>query len=142
MGEGVARPINIDVTKSELRSEADINQAVDGFARESNGGLIVLPNPLTALHRRLIIAAAARDRLPAIYPFRGFSENGGLMVYGSDGRDIFRRAVAYVDRILQGENPANLPIQQPNKFEMIINLKTAKALGLAIPNHLSCAPTR
>jgi putative ABC transport system substrate-binding protein len=95
-----------------------------------------MPSPFTAVNRRAVIAAAARNHLPAIYPYRYFAEDGGLLVYGSDGQDIFRRTASYVDRILKGESPANLPIQEPIKFEMFINLKTAKALGLTIPSQL------
>jgi putative ABC transport system substrate-binding protein len=131
--EAAARPINVEVTKSDLHGAADIDSAVDRFAREPNGGLIVLPGPFASVNRPAIIAAAARDRLPAIYPYRHFAEDGGLLAYGSNGQDIFRRAASYVDRILKGESAANLPIQGPIKFEMFINLKTAKALGLTIP---------
>jgi putative tryptophan/tyrosine transport system substrate-binding protein len=134
--EAAARPINVQVIKSDLHGEADIDTAVDQFARESSGGLIVMPSPFTAVNRRAVIAAAARNHLPAIYPYRYFAEDGGLLVYGSDGQDIFRRTASYVDRILKGESPANLPIQEPIKFEMFVNLKTAKALGLTIPSQL------
>ena len=137
--EAAARPISVDVTKSALRDAADIGPAIEQFAREANGGMIVLPNPFTSANRRSIIDAAALHRLPAIYPFRRFAEEGGLMAYGSDRSDIFRRAASYVDRILKGESPANLPVQAPTKFEMVINLKTAKALGLTVPQPLLVA---
>jgi putative ABC transport system substrate-binding protein len=131
--EAAARPINVDIAKSALRDAADIGPAIEQFAREANGALIVLPSPFTNANRRSVIDAAALHRLPAIYPFRLFAEAGGLMTYGSDGSDIFRRAASYVDRILKGESPANLPVQAPTKFEVVVNLKTAKALGLGIP---------
>ena len=137
--EAAARPISVDVTKSALRDAADIGPAIEQFAREANGGMIVLPNPFASANRRLIIDAAALHRLPAIYPFRRFAEEGGLMAYGSDRSDIFRRAASYVDRILKGESPANLPVQAPTKFELVINLKTAKALGLTVPQPLLVA---
>ena len=95
--------------------------------------MFVLPDIVTYVHRELIIALAARHRLPAIYPFRYFPAAGGLMSYGADPVDMFRRAAAYIDRILKGEKPADLPVQAPTKFELVINLKTAKALGLAVP---------
>jgi putative ABC transport system substrate-binding protein len=130
--EAAAKPLAVSVTMPEVRTDADIGPAIDLFAREPGGGLIVLPTPFTSTHRDSIIGASARNRVPAIYPFRFFAEDGGLLVYGSDGRDIFRRAASYVDRILKGERPENLPIQQPIKFEMIINLKTARMLGLTV----------
>jgi putative tryptophan/tyrosine transport system substrate-binding protein len=131
--EAAARSIHVTVTQSDLHSPADIGPAIDRFAKQPDGGLIVMPSGFTAVHRHDIIAAAARNLLPAIYPFRYFTDDGGLIVYGSDGRDIFRRTAGYVDRILKGESPANLPVQQPIRFEMIVNLKTAKAQGLTIP---------
>lgn len=131
--EIAAKQFDISIAMPALSSEPEIGPAIDHFAREPGGGLIVLPTPFTSTHRHPIISAAARNRLPAIYPFRFFAEDGGLIVYGSDGRDIFRRAASYVDRILRGEKPENLPIQQPTKFEMIVNLKTARSLGLSVP---------
>ena len=137
--EAAARPISVDVTKSALRDAADIGPAIELFAREAHGGMIVLPSPSPSTNRRFIIDAAALHRLPAIYPFRRFAEEGGLMAYGSDRSDIFRRAASYVDRILKGESPANLPVQAPTKFELVINLKAAKALGLTVPQPLLVA---
>ena len=116
--------------------------AVENLAREPNGSLIVLPSPIAPLYRDLIIALAVRHRLPAIYPFRYFPAYGGLMSYGIDTIDVNRRAASYVDRILKGEKPSDLPVQAPTKFELVINLKTAKALGLAVPPTLSRRPTR
>jgi putative tryptophan/tyrosine transport system substrate-binding protein len=105
---------------------------IEAFALEANGGLIVLPGPAATVHRNVIIAAAHRHALPAIYPYRFFAVGGGLMSYGFDHLDLFRQAAGYVDRILKGEKPADLPVQAPTKYELVINLKTAKALGLEI----------
>jgi putative tryptophan/tyrosine transport system substrate-binding protein len=116
-----------------VRNAAEIERAIDVFARESNGGLLVLPNPVNEGNRNLIIAMAARHRLPAVYAFRFFVTDGGLISYGVDLADQYRQAASYVDRILRGEKPAELPVQQPTKFALVINLKTAKALGLEIP---------
>jgi putative ABC transport system substrate-binding protein len=107
--------------------------AIAAFARFSNGGLIVTASGLANVHRELIIALAARHRLPAIYSFRLFAAGGGLISYGPDSIDPHRRAAGYVDRILKGEKPANLPVQAPTRYELVINLKTAKALGLDVP---------
>ena len=103
------------------------------FARSSNDGLIVTAGPLTVVHRELIIRLAARYRLPAVYSYRYFAASGGLLSYGPDPIDQYRRAAGYVDRILRGENPAELPVQAPTKYELAINLKTATALGLTVP---------
>jgi putative ABC transport system substrate-binding protein len=111
----------------------EIERALEAFAGESNGGLLVMPDPLTITHRDLIVALAAQHRLPAAYPYRVFVASGGLLSYGTDRIDIYRRAAAYVDRVLKGAKAGDLPIQQPTKFELVINLKTAKALGLTIP---------
>jgi putative ABC transport system substrate-binding protein len=112
---------------------AAIEAVVTAFAHTPNGGLIVLPDVSTARHRDLIIALATRHRLPAIYPYRYYAVSGGLISYGPDTIDPFRRAAGYVDRILKGEKPADLPVQVPTKYELVINLKTAKALGLDVP---------
>jgi putative ABC transport system substrate-binding protein len=103
------------------------------FAREPNGGLIVSAGARAVLHRELIVMLAAQSRLPAVYPFRTFVSAGGLMSYGADTIDVYRQAAGYVDRILKGEKPADLPVQAPTKYELVINLKTAKALGLTVP---------
>jgi len=121
------------LTAAAVRDPAEIERAIDIFARESNGGLIVLPSGVTIVHRRLVIALAAQHRLPAIYQYRQFVTDGGLMSYGNDLADQYRQAASYVDRILRGEKPGDLPVQQPTKFELVINLKAAKALGLEVP---------
>src|SRR5262249_12123139 len=118
------------------RDAPEIEGAVTQFARASNGGLIVLGGAVTGLHRDLIIALAARDALPAGYPGTYFVTSGGLISYSADSTDPHRRAAGYVDRILKGEKPANLPVQNPVKYELAVNLKTAKALGFKIPDRL------
>jgi putative tryptophan/tyrosine transport system substrate-binding protein len=115
------------------RTCAELDRIVDVFAREPNGGLMVLPDVSTVNYRKGIIGLAARHHLPAVFPERIFATSGGLLSYGSDVSDIFRRAAGYVDRILKGEKPADLPVQAPTKYELVINLKTAMALGLAVP---------
>jgi putative ABC transport system substrate-binding protein len=122
-----------------LHDAGEIERGVTAFARESNGGLIVTPSGLAIAHREPIVKLAARHRLPAIYPFRYFVTDGGLISYGPDAVDQYRRAAGYVDRILKGTKPADLPVQQPTKFELAINLKTAKALGLTVPSLLLTA---
>jgi len=119
-----------------MTDAGEIERAVAAFARNPNGGLIVTGSGLTILHRDLIVALAARHKLPAVYYDRYYVAAGGLISYGNDIVDQFRRAAAYVDRILKGEKPADLPVQQPTKFELVINLKTAKALGLEVPQTL------
>jgi putative ABC transport system substrate-binding protein len=118
------------------RDAADFERSIEHFAREPNGGLIILPSPNTLVHRRVIMAMAARHRMPAIYPYGFFPREGGLLSYGIVPADNFRRAAAYVDRILKGAHPGELPVQVPTKFELVINLKTAKSLGLEIPPKL------
>jgi putative ABC transport system substrate-binding protein len=123
---GELRPINVD-------DASEIERAMTTFARGSNGGVIVTASSLTVLHRGPIITLAARQKLPAVYFQRVFVAGGGLMSYGADTFDAHRRAAGYVNRILKGENPADLPVQAPTKYELVINLKTAKALGLEVP---------
>jgi putative ABC transport system substrate-binding protein len=118
-------------------SNADeIKRSIDELAREPNSGLVVLADNVTVYHRNLIVELAERYRLPAVYPYRYFAASGGLLSYGIDTVDLYRRAASYVDRILRGAKPADLPVQQPTKFELVINLKAAKALGLTIPRSL------
>jgi putative tryptophan/tyrosine transport system substrate-binding protein len=132
----LARTINVDAIMSKLHDANDIDPTIEQFAHDANGGLIVLPSPFTIAHRRSLVDAAARNRLPAIYPYRDFADDGGLFAYGSNSADLFRRAAGYVDRILKGEKPGDLPVQAPTKYELVINIKTAKALALRIPQSL------
>jgi putative ABC transport system substrate-binding protein len=115
-----------------VRDADEIERGVAAFARSSNGGLIVPGSALAIVHRKLIIALAARYKLPTIYPIRFYATDGGLISYGADGTEPHRRAAAYIDRILKGEKPGDLPVQTPTKYQLVINLKTAKALGLAV----------
>jgi ABC-type uncharacterized transport system substrate-binding protein len=128
--------LGMTASAAGVRDDADIERVLTAFAREPNGGLIVTPSPLTATRRELIIALAARLGLPAIYPFRFYSASGGLVSYGIDQMEQVREAASYVDRILRGASPGDLPVQLPTKYELVINLKTAKALGLTIPQSL------
>ena len=131
--EAATASLAVELTAAGVRDAGAIEREIDAFARRSAGGLIVLASPTTNLHRELIIALAARHRLPAVYPYRYFVVSGGLASYGVDNIDLYRRAAGYVDRILRGEKPGDLPIQQPTRLELVVNLKTAKAMGLAIP---------
>jgi putative tryptophan/tyrosine transport system substrate-binding protein len=123
----------MELTPIDVRDGGEIERAVAAFARQANGGLIVTAAAGAELNRKLIIALAASHQLPAIYPFRHNVAEGGLISYGADQIDQYRRAAGYVDRILKGEKPADLPVQQATKVELIINLKTAKALGIDVP---------
>jgi putative ABC transport system substrate-binding protein len=134
--EAMAALFGVRLTATDVQDSAQIESAIEAFAREPNGGLIVLPGLITINHRELIIALAARHRLPAIYGYRFFVTSGGLTSYGADPFDQSRQSAVYVDRILKGAKPEDLPIQQPTKFEFVINLKTAKALGLTVPPSL------
>jgi ABC-type uncharacterized transport system substrate-binding protein len=132
--QSVAPSIGVEVTPVNVRDADEIKRAVSAFARSSGGGLIVTASPVAAaLHRDLIITLAARHKLPAIYPTRVFATVGGLISYGPDLVDQYRRGADYVDRVLRGENTADLPVQAPTKYELVINLKTAKALGIDVP---------
>jgi len=130
--EDAAPSFDVEPMQAPVRDVGEIERTVAAFARQ-NGGLMVLPDVSTTNHRDLIIALAARHRLPAVYPYRYFATSGGLMSYGSDLTDVHRRAASYVDRILKGAIPGDLPVQAPAKFEFVINLKTANALGLTVP---------
>jgi putative tryptophan/tyrosine transport system substrate-binding protein len=116
-----------------LRNATEIEPAIIEFARHSNSGLVIVSDSFIVAHRELVMGLAARHRLPAIYPFRYFAKEGGLVSYGVDRDDSYRRVAAYVDRILRGAKPADLPVEAPTKFELVINLKTAKALALTVP---------
>jgi len=131
--QSVAPSIGIDVSPISLRDSGEIERGIAAFARFANGGLIATSSAATVFHRDLIIKLAARHKLPAVYSRRLYVTSGGLISYGSDILDQFRRAAGYVDRILKGEKPADMPIQAPTKYEMVINLKTAKALGMIMP---------
>jgi putative tryptophan/tyrosine transport system substrate-binding protein len=134
--QAVAPSLGVELSPVDVRDAGEIEQAVTAFARSPNGGLIVLSGAPAIIHRELIIALAARERLPAVYAYPFFVSGGGLIAYGHDPTDQFRRAAAYVDRILKGEKPADLPVQAPTKYELAINLKAAKALGLTVPETL------
>jgi putative ABC transport system substrate-binding protein len=130
--QSVAQSLGIELTPVGVRDIDEIERGVSAFARSANGGLIVTAGG-TGFRRELIIGLASRHKLPAVYPFRYYAVDGGLITYGPDTHDPIRRAAVYVDRVLRGEKPADLPVQQPTKFELAINLKTAKALGLTVP---------
>jgi putative tryptophan/tyrosine transport system substrate-binding protein len=131
--QSVARSVSVEVSPLNLRDAGETERAVTAFARSSNGGLIVAGSALATVQRNLIIELAARHSLPAVYFERDFVDSGGLISYGANQVDGYRRAAAYVDRILKGEKPGDLPVQAPTKYELVINLKTAKALGLDMP---------
>src|SRR5262249_37006097 len=134
--EAIGPSLRVSLIAGNVRDPAEIESAVTAIAAEPNGGLIVLPSPSTLVHREQIIVLAGRHPLPAIYGFSIFVKSGGLVSYGVDSVDLYRRPAQYVDRILKGAKPADLPVQQPAKFELAVNLKTAKALGLDVPLHL------
>ena len=134
--QAMAPSLRVEVSPLNMRDASEIEGAVATFARSPYGGLIVTPTATAALHRDLIIALAARHKLPAVYNERFFVAAGGLISYGSDRIDQFRQAAGYVDRILKGEKPADLPVQAPTKYQTVLNLKTAKALGLDVPTSI------
>ena len=123
-----------------VHSAAEIEDPVTKFAAEANGALIIAPHAVTLVNRNVIIELAARYRLPAVYGFRIFATSGGLLSYGTNPRDQFRRGASYVDRVLKGEKPGDLPVQNPIEYQLVTNLKTAKALGLDVPHFSSSAP--
>jgi ABC-type uncharacterized transport system substrate-binding protein len=131
--QAVAPALGVELHPFNIRDAGEIERALGAFARGANGGLIVTASTLASLHRELIVTLAARHKLPAIYFFRFFVARGGLISYGANSIDPYRRAASYVNRILKGEKPADLPVQAPTKYELAINLKTAKALGLDVP---------
>jgi putative ABC transport system substrate-binding protein len=134
--KATAASFALDAIATPVRDTTELEAAIAALAREPNGALIAMPDLFTSTHRVEITSLAARYRLPAVYPFRFFAEVGGLLSYGSELVDNFRRAATYADRILKGTKPGELPVQAPAKFEMVINLKAAKALGLDVPSHL------
>ena len=131
--QAVAPSLGVELSVVGTRDADEIESAVAAFARSPNGGLIVTTSTSALIHRELISTLAARHRLPAVYPFRYYVTAGGLISYGPDSIDPYRHAAGYVDRILKGEKAADLPVQTPTKYELVINLKTAKALGLEVP---------
>jgi putative ABC transport system substrate-binding protein len=131
--QAVAPSLGVELSVIGTRDADEIERAVTAFARTPNGGLIVTAGTTPAIHRELISTLAAQHQLPAVYPFRYYVTDGGLISYGPDSIDPYREAAGYVHRILKGEKPADLPVQAPNKYELVVNLKTAKALGLTIP---------
>jgi ABC-type uncharacterized transport system substrate-binding protein len=131
--EATAPSFHVQVLSDPVRDAEGIQRSIETFVAEPNGGLILLPGAFLTGHRDLIISLAARHRLPSIFPFRFHVTGGGLASYGVDNLDLYRRAAGYVDRVLKGESPANLPVQFADKFELVINLKTAKAFGLEVP---------
>ncbi len=131
--QAVAPSLGVELRPIDMRDPGEIERAVVAFARVPNSGLIIVGSPSGTVHRNLIITLAARHRLPAVYPLACYVPTGGLISYGPDSVDPYRRAAGYVDRILKGEKPADLPVQAPTKYELVINLKTAKALGLDVP---------
>ena len=134
--KAAAASFAVEAIAAPVRDTSELESVIAAQAREPNGGLIVMPDTFMNAHRAEITSLAARYRLPAVYPFRFFAEVGGLLSYGNDQIDNFRRAATYADRILKGAKPSELPVQAPVKFELVINLKTAKALGLDVPSHL------
>jgi putative ABC transport system substrate-binding protein len=137
--EAAAQRFVVELVEGQVRQPADIETVIAALAREQRGGLIVAPDGFTQSHRKLVLDLAVRHELPAIYPYRYYVDEGGLMSYGIDPRHQYRQAAGYVDRILKGEKPADLPVQQPAKFELVISMKTAKSLGLTVPLTLQVA---
>jgi putative ABC transport system substrate-binding protein len=134
-----AGPAKIAIHVASVRDGADVQDAIENSSKKPGGGLIIFPDGLLVNHRELIVELAARYRLPAVYPFRIFPEVGGLLSYGPNFKAIFRRTAEYVDKILRGTRPADLPVEAPTELEFVINLKTAQALGLTISPRLQIA---
>jgi putative tryptophan/tyrosine transport system substrate-binding protein len=134
--DSAAHLFGVKLIDVPVRGAGEIDSAIEAFGREPNGGLVVLPDNTTVQHRRLVVASADKHRVPAIYPYQYFVTTGGLVSYGIDTVDLYWRAAAYVDRILRGAKIADLPVQQPTKFELTINFKTAKTLGITVPSNL------
>jgi putative ABC transport system substrate-binding protein len=134
--ERAARSLKVEPTIAPVHAEGEIETAIIALGREPGGGLVVMPNVIMALHRAPLILTAARSNVPAVYPESFYAREGGLLSYGPDQADIFRRAATYVDRILRGAKPSELSVQLPTKFEMVVNLQTAKSLGLTVPQSI------
>jgi putative ABC transport system substrate-binding protein len=130
--DAIGPAMAMTLIRTPVRDVSEIEAAIEAVGREPDGGLMVLPEPFFPVHRKLIVELAARHNLPTIYPFRSFTDAGGLMSYSIDVPDLYRRAAGYVDRILKGERAADMPVQQPTKYQLLINLKTAKTLGLEV----------
>ena len=137
-----AKEFKVQPSTAQVRNPAEIESAIAKLGSEPNSGLIVIPNNFISVHRKLIISLVAQFRIPTIYPYRYFAEEGGLLSYGVNTSDLFRRAAKYVSRILRGAKPADLPVQAPTKFELVINLRTANALGIVIPKMLLAGADR
>jgi putative tryptophan/tyrosine transport system substrate-binding protein len=131
--QSAAPSFGVETSPVDVRDASEIERGIADFVRRPNGGLIVTTSPAAVVNRKLIINVAANHRLPAVYFLKDFVEEGGLISYGPDIADQYRRAAGYIDRILKGEKPADLPVQAPTKFDMAINIKTARALGLTVP---------
>jgi putative tryptophan/tyrosine transport system substrate-binding protein len=134
--EAAARPLKVEIVAAAVSDSSAIERVIGALATERRGGAIVLPGPYVAVHQANIFSAADRFGVPIVYPFRYYVENGGLLSYGVDESDLYRGAASYIDRILKGEKPGDLPIQAPTRFELAVNLNTAKALGLTVPSSL------
>src|SRR5262245_13315890 len=134
--QSVAPTLGVELAPINLRDPSEIERAISAFARSSNGGLLVTAAPIATVHRDLIVTLAARHKLCAVYSVHAFVTAGGLIYYGTDLYDLYRRAASYIDRVLKGEKPSNLPVQAPIKFETVINIKTAKAMGITMPASL------
>jgi putative tryptophan/tyrosine transport system substrate-binding protein len=134
--DAAARALNIEVSPAPVREPAEIETALALFSAERGGGAVVLPGPFVAIHRKEIFAAAIKHRVPVVYPSRSFVDDGGLLAYGVDESDLFRRSSVYIDRILRGANPGELPVQAPTKFELAVNLRTAKEIGVEVPQSI------
>jgi putative ABC transport system substrate-binding protein len=130
--ESAAESLGVRASLAPTTDPAEMERAIAAFARERNGGLVVMPNPSNRVHEKVIVAACAQNRLPAVYPFTYAAKTGGLIGYGLDQVEMYRLAASYVDRILKGASPAEMPVQLPNRLELAINLRTAKALGLKV----------
>ncbi|MGA9084187.1 MAG: ABC transporter substrate-binding protein, partial [Pseudolabrys sp.] len=131
--------MKVAIQNALVRNVAEIENAIETCSKQPGGSLIILPDSLAIVHRKLIIELAARYRLPAVYPFRIFAEDGGLLSYETNFKAVYSRAAEYVDKILRGTSAANLPVEAPNKLELVVNMKTAKALGLTMPRSLQIA---
>ena len=140
--ETAARSLKVEPITAPVHSDVEIEMAIIALGREPGGGLVKMPDAFTFAHRPPIILAAARSNVPAVYYFSYFAREGGLLSYAPDRLDLFRRTATYIDRILRGAKPGDLPVQFPVKYEMAVNRKTATALGLAVPHRFCCAPTR